>query len=201
MLFPCILVSVCHGMPWIVVAECFGLLWQNALDCCGRCLGGFTVICYYVCCSGLLLESGDRGELQTWGWFVVIYRLTEPRQRCLSSSQECLPLRRPCTHMVALIHYYYYHCCYYYYCSFIYLKAEAVTFVELTVDTSTGFVSAKEVFVPGVYSYEAHPCFKSLAFFLTPCRQNQLFPLLNAAFLQSIFALALPSLWKQVLKA
>lgn len=28
MLFPCIIVSVCHGMPWIVVAECLGLLWQ-----------------------------------------------------------------------------------------------------------------------------------------------------------------------------
>jgi len=45
---------------------------------------------------------------------------------------------------------------------------EIVTFVDLTVDTTTGFVFAKEVFVPGICSYKAHPCCKSTAFFISP---------------------------------
>lgn len=96
--------------------------------------------------------------------------------------------------MIALIYFYYYHCYYYYYYywSFIWLKAEVVSFVEISVDTTTDFVSGREAFVAGICNYEAHPNFASGIF--SHSWHYQLFPLLNTAFFQSIFVLSLPSL-------
>lgn len=145
----------CSRVPW------------NTLDCCGRCLGGFTVICFFIYCSGLFGERRNRGELQALGWLVVMCRVAHHTRQGLWEVLKSLHLRKPSISMIALIYYYYYHC-YYYYCSFIWLKAEVVDFVEITVDTTTDFVSGSEAFVPGICNYEAHPCFKSQAFFLTP---------------------------------
>lgn len=49
--------------------------------------------------------------------------------------------------------------------------------MELTVDTTVDFVSAGEVFEPGICNYEAHPYFKSLSLSLTSSMHYQLFPL------------------------